>query len=201
MTRQCGWPPPPPPEADGCPAAPEDEPDELPPLRLPPPHEAPPEGKRLPELPDPALRAGAGTAEGRGGAVARAEAEAGACGTVGAPGVLGLAGTRVDVAPGITAPVLTLLAECVPLLREASARTSFVVSAAGCALLTKRCSRGSYEIDESRPSVTTRLPEAPATIVRDTRAGGALAARLEEITSVGFFFKTDHCRVSGARVE
>ena len=46
-----------------------------------------------------------------------------------------------------------------------------------------------------------RFPEAPATIVRDTLEGGALAASVEEITPAGPLFRTDQFSVLAARVE
>jgi hypothetical protein len=57
-------------------------------------------------------------------------------------------------------------------------------------VLTKRCSRGSYAIEESLLSVTTRDALLPARTVRDRRAGGAEASTLLVNASRGGCLRT-----------
>jgi hypothetical protein len=51
----------------------------------------------------------------------------------------------------------------------------FPTAAGSFALFTKRCSRGSYAIEELRSNVTTRVPALPCKTVRETRVGAAEA--------------------------
>ena len=60
------------------------------------------------------------------------------------------------------------------------------------AALTKRCSRGSKTMEESRPTLTARAPDAPVSSARVRRTGGAAAARLEVRAPCGGAFSTFH---------
>ena len=73
---------------------------------------------------------------------------------------------------------------------RASVPFSRVVSCEAEFVLTKRCSRGSYAMEESLLNVTTREAVLPASTVRDRRAGGAETATLLVNASRGGCLKT-----------
>jgi hypothetical protein len=80
-------------------------------------------------------------------------------------------------------------------VRPFSRRISLLFAAdesAGEFAFTKRCSRGSYAIEESLPSETARTPELPSTTVLETRAGGPVAGRLPLRASRGGDFNVSH---------
>jgi len=107
-------------------------------------------------------------------------------GTVAAPGV------RVTVAVAIPAfPMreFSMAPACVLSVR-ASARFSVMVSCGAEFVLTKRCSRGSYAMEESLLNVTTRDAVLPANTVRDMRAGAAETATLLVNASRGGCLRT-----------
>src|SRR5260370_8034585 len=59
-------------------------------------------------------------------------------------------------------------------------------------VFTKRCSRGSYTMEESWLRETTRVPPLPPRIVRDVRTGAAVAARPLVTASRGGDFTPSH---------
>jgi len=67
---------------------------------------------------------------------------------------------------------------------------------------TKRCSRGSYVMEESLFKETTWTPDPPSITVRETRAGGVVATRLLLSASRGADFKVSHfCPCSAAAID
>jgi hypothetical protein len=59
-------------------------------------------------------------------------------------------------------------------------------------LFTKRCSFGSYAMEESLLMETTRVPEAPSSTVLETRTGGATGCAWLVKASLGAVFKVSH---------
>ena len=57
---------------------------------------------------------------------------------------------------------------------------------------TKRCSLGSYAIEESLLRESTRVPEGPSRTVLETRTGGAVGTELLLSASRGGDFKVSH---------
>src|SRR6476646_9556068 len=176
---QCGRPPPPEgAETCGAGAAGADDPREEPP---PPPPENTVPPPRVPPPPLEERGAGGVAIERGGGAEARAED--------------GATGTRMLVPRGgvflppsifrsfFTAPGIFL-----------SGSTAVLPPAVGGAefVFTKRCSPGSYTIEELAPCETMRAPPLPSRIVRDVRTGGVVATRPLLSASRGGDFKVSH---------
>lgn len=57
---------------------------------------------------------------------------------------------------------------------------------------TKRCSLGSYAMEESLLRETTRVPEEPSTTVLEMRTGGVVRTELLLSASRGGDFKVSH---------
>ena len=83
------------------------------------------------------------------------------------------------------------LAPFAPLLPFAAASSAFSLVAEFP--FTKRCWLASYTIEESRLTVTARLPAGLARIVRDTRVGAAVVAKVDAASEFrGGVFSADH---------
>jgi hypothetical protein len=59
-------------------------------------------------------------------------------------------------------------------------------------VFTKRCSWGSYTIEESRPKETARAPPLPSRIVREVRTGAVVATRPPSSEFRGGDFTVSH---------
>ena len=105
-------------------------------------------------------------------------------------------GAVTGVRGGVTAPGVKVEAA----VRPFSTRISLLRAvdeaggeeAADEFVFTKRCSRGSYAMEESLPSETARTPELASTTVLETRAGGAVATRLPLSAPRGGDFNVSH---------
>ena len=99
-------------------------------------------------------------------------------------------------------PTCALVVAAAPFAASLFAAAAPVFTLGGALPFTKRCCAPSYTIDESRLTVTGRLPPLLVRIVRDTRVGVGMLANFvaSKVLRPGFF-STDHfCPSTGTTV-
>jgi len=98
-------------------------------------------------------------------------------------------------ATGIRGDATAAGVELAGVARPCSTRISFSFmddEAAGEFVFTKRCSLGSYAMEESLPREPVLVPDLLSTTVLETRVGGAVATRPPLRLSRGGDFNTSH---------
>jgi len=116
----------------------------------------------------------------------------GARGTSGARADVGTAEFEGEVLPASVTPRSFPAVPAGPLAAPISFAFAAANSAAETFAFTKRCSRGSYAMEDSLLRETTRTPESPCSTVLETRAGGGAGDKLLPKASRGADFTACH---------